>query len=246
MQTASSNRELFRDASGHGVIVFDPARLRQASPELFAARAYGAHAQPVQGQGGRGAAWFVSGAMGEGVLRHYRRGGWMARVSSDSYLWLGEQQVRSFREFALLHRLAAAGLPVPAPITAMYRRSGLVYRAAILVERVSGAHSFAQSVSQLRGQAPWTIVGAAIASCHRLHAHHADLNSHNVLISAAQKAWLIDWDKGHIEAGIGHWCERVLDRLQRSLRKECPDVPESEIIVGMKQLREAHEAGLQA
>ena len=85
-----------------------------------------------------------------------------------------------------------------------------------------------------------------LESGDRLHAHHADLNSHNVLISAAQKAWLIDWDKGHIEAGIGHWCERVLDRLQRSLRKECPDVPESEIIVGMKQLREAHEAGLQA
>lgn len=47
MPTASMKRQPFRDARGQGVIVFDPARVRQAVPGLFEATTYGADAQPV-------------------------------------------------------------------------------------------------------------------------------------------------------------------------------------------------------
>ena len=97
--TASGSRQSFRDAGGQGTIVFDPARLGQATPALFDPGSYGARAHAVQDKGGRGAAWFVQGEFGDGVLRHYRRGGWMAHASKDAYWWRGERRVRSLHEF---------------------------------------------------------------------------------------------------------------------------------------------------
>jgi 3-deoxy-D-manno-octulosonic acid kinase len=79
---AVERQQPFRDARGPGAIVFDPARLRQAEPAMLEPEYWGARAEPVSGQGGRGAAWFVSGDDGDAVLRHYRRGGFMARGKS--------------------------------------------------------------------------------------------------------------------------------------------------------------------
>jgi 3-deoxy-D-manno-octulosonic acid kinase len=244
MQSAGDKQQPFRDADGEGSIVFDPARLRQAERALFDPQAWGAAAQPVHGRGGRGAAWFVDGEFGAGVLRQYRRGGWAARASRDGYLWQGEARVRSLREFALLRRLHALGLPVPAPIAAWYLRRGWRYRAAILVERIAPARSLAEAVNS--GEAPWPAVGSAIAQFHRQQAHHADLNANNILLDAANRPWLIDWDRGRIESGPGDWSGRVLDRLQRSLRKECAQLPPAALAAGLARLRAAHDRELAA
>ena len=244
MHADGDHTQAFRAADGEGSIVFDPARLRQANPALFDPAAYGADARPVRGRGGRGAAWFVDGEFGAGVLRHYRRGGWAARASKDGYLWQGKARVRSLREFALLKRLRDGGLPVPAPIAAWYLRRGWRYRAAIIVERIPGAGSLVEAVNA--GTAPWAAVGAAIARCHRQRAHHADLNANNILLDRAGEPWIIDWDRGRVERAQGEWMQRVLDRLQRSLVKECATVPHTRLAEGMAQLRAAHARELAA
>jgi 3-deoxy-D-manno-octulosonic acid kinase len=236
----------FRDAHGRGEIVFDPTLLRQAETSLFVPAHYGANAQPVGDQGGRGAAWFVRGEFGEGVLRHYRRGGWMARLSEDTYLWRGRAQVRSLREFALLRNMRAAGLPVPTPLAAAYSRSGISYRADLLMQRIPEVESFLDLVRSRQALAPWREVGATIARFHRHGLHHADLNAHNLLVDSNNKVFLIDWDKGRAESAPGPWCDRVLERLQRSLRKWLPDVSGDTIAAGMRDLRAAHEKGLKS
>lgn len=242
--TETSHRLDLRDARGQGAIVFDPARLRQAGAELFDPAHYGERAQPVSGSGGRGAAWFVRNDVGDAVLRHYRRGGWVARLSRDAYWWSGEDKVRSFREFRLTQHLRRLGLPVPAPLAAAYWRRGPVYRAALLVERLGGARSFVQDVRAAGLQAPWAEAGATIARCHAVRAHHADLNANNLLVDPVGQVWLIDWDKGRVEPGRGPWCGAVLDRLERSLRKL--GVPESIVVEGMRLLRATHDRELAA
>jgi 3-deoxy-D-manno-octulosonic acid kinase len=242
----SLGRQMFRDAGGQGAIVFDPMRLSQAGPILFSPGSYGDSARMVLGQGGRGSAWFVRGAFGAGVLRHYRRGGWMARLSDDAFLWRGEAHVRSFSEFALLAELTRVGLPVPAPIAAYYRKANGRYRAAILVTRIYAVANFAAAVAQAPGSAPWSAAGKAIALCHRARAHHADLNGHNLLVDGAGEVHVIDWDKGRIEPTVGNWCRRSLDRLERSLLKHCPQVPAERIAEGMVELRGRHDVELQS
>ena len=130
---------------------------------------------------GRGAAWFVAGS-GRWVLRHYRRGGWISRWSTDRYLWGGEARVRSFAEWRLLALLNSRGLPVPKPVAARYRRAGPWYRCDLITERIAGA----QPLSAVLMQAPltegaWRGIGAAVARLHAAGADHADLNAHNIL-----------------------------------------------------------------
>ena len=245
-QRAGGSPEPSRHADGPVQIVFDPTRLRQADASLFDPLRYGERAQAVRGRGGRGAAWFVQGPFGDAVLRHYQRGGWMASVSRAAYLWQGERHVRSLREFAMLRLMAQRSLPVPAPIAACYRRQAWYYQAAILVQRVHQAESFAMRAASQGLHAPWAAVGAAIGRCHREGAHHADMNANNVLIDVADAVCLIDWDKGVIENAPGAWCSRVLARLQRSLRKECPRLPASEVAAGMQLLRTAHDQACRA
>lgn len=235
----------FHDARGKGGIVFDPARLRQADWRVFEPGTY-ANAQPVDGEGGRGSAWFVEGEAGPAVLKNYRRGGWMARFSADGYLWLGRDRVRSVREFELLRRMHESGLPVPAPIAAGWRRSGLVYRACLLTQRIAGVESLVASVRRRGRDAPWAAVGAIVARFHNGGLRHADLNAHNVLVDDDVDAYVIDWDKATTEPGAGAWCEAVLARLERSLRKQLPEVAAEILDDGMQRLRAAHAAGLRA
>lgn len=237
----------FRDAYGQGEIVFDPTRLRQADRSLFDPGHYGNEARAIGGQGGRGSAWFVRGEFGDGVLRHYRRGGWMARISEDEYLWRGRSQVRSLREFALLREMHRAGLPVPAPLAAAYSRSGARYRADLLMQRLVDVVPFLDLVRSRMANAPWRQVGATIARFHARGLQHADLNAHNLLIADENaEVFVIDWDKGSVEPAPGPWCDRVLDRLQRSLRKWLPDVADEIIVAGMRELRAAHAQGLKS
>jgi 3-deoxy-D-manno-octulosonic acid kinase len=208
----------FRDARGDGAIVFDGARLRQATQEWLDPEHWDNRAEPVR-DGGRGAAWFVSGTFGDAVLRRYRRGGVAARLSRDRYLWLGRDRVRSAAEFRLLGQLRAAGLPVPAPLVAGWWRRGAFYRQAILIERIPGARSLASWLPGRVAEAPWAAVGRTLARFHRHRLDHADLNAHNILVDGNGAVWLIDLDRGVLRDADGAWREGNLDRLQRSLAK---------------------------
>lgn len=214
---ADLDAQPFRDERGTGAIVFDRARLPQASAAWLDPAHWSDAAEPVA-RGGRGAAWFVSGDFGQAVLRHYRRGGLAARLSSDRYLWLGEARVRSLAEFRLMSELHAAGLRVPAPLLAGYWRDGIGYRAAILVERVQGARSFAEWLSQPESPA-WEAAGLSIAHLHHAGVEHADLNANNLLVDPMGRVWIIDFDRGVRRSPESGWREANLRRLARSLAK---------------------------
>lgn len=200
--------------TAEGAILFDRTRMAQADAALFDPRR-GAP-DTVQTRGGRGAVWSVRGDFGEGVLRHYRRGGLVARLVRDRYPWHGEDATRAFREFRLLAELVARGLPVPRPLAAHYRRAGLTYRADLLTELVPEARTYAERVAEA---ALWPSVGRMLARFHRDGVWHADLNAHNVLVDARDQVWLIDFDRGRLRAPESSWHETNLLRLRRSLLK---------------------------
>jgi len=165
------------------------------------------------GAGGRQAAWFVQGPFGQGVLRHYRRGGLVAKVLKNQYLWLGAARTRSFAEFEVLSWMHARGLPVPGMVAAACWRSGLVYRAAIIVERLPGVTPLAVGLGHAQA------VAEAVRDMHEAGVWHADLNAFNILLDQAGKAWLIDFDRARRTRMTPARRQANLLRLRRSLIK---------------------------
>ena len=228
----------FRDSRGYGAILFDRSQVRQPEPDWFSPDHWGDAAQAVA-EGGRGGAWFIQTGEGDAFLRHYLRGGLVAVFSRDRHLWRGINRVRSFAEFRLLRILREKKLPVPMPFAAWYRREGLHYRAAILMQQLPGVQPLAALAAQ--GQAPWEEAGLLVARFHRAGLDHADLNAHNLLFDPQGSGWVIDFDRSQLRIPATAWREGNLRRLQRSLRKQRAARSEAEVDADFARLRSAYD-----
>lgn len=176
--------------------------------------------QKLQGQAhGRGAVAFIDAGETGWVLRHYRRGGLVAKLITDHYLWLGLEQSRAFREWRLLAQLRARELPVPAPVAAHVVRSWAGYRADLITVRIADAQTLAQQLLQQRlPPVQWQELGTLVARFHAEGVYHHDLNAHNIMLGADGCFWLIDFDKGRLRKP-GAWQKANCSRLLRSLNK---------------------------
>lgn len=169
---------------------------------------------------GRGGVPFLVTPVGTCALRHYRRGGLVARLVADRYLWTGAERTRAFREFRLLAKLANAGLPVARPVAARYQRGGLSYRADLLTRRIERARTLARQIDASGATAALAArVGETIACFHVAGAWHADLNANNIMVDSAGSVWLIDFDRGRLRSPSPSWQRSNLARLRRSLAK---------------------------
>jgi 3-deoxy-D-manno-octulosonic acid kinase len=201
-----------------GGIVYDAARMRKPEVAMFSREYWESRNALEEFAGGRGSVSALRAPEGDWILRHYRRGGFAAKISSDRYLWRGANATRSFREWRLLAQLQRLGLPVPAPVAARFERNGLLYRADIITVRLPNAVTLAQAI---RGGAldatTWRRIGHTIARFHAAGVQHADLNANNIMLVDAA-VYLLDFDRGRIRVR-GSWEADVLARLKRSLEK---------------------------
>ncbi len=210
--------EVKREALPRGAMLYDASRVSNLQGDWFTP----AHWQSLGGiesaASGRGAAYYVSAAGRRYVLRRYRRGGLAARVSAERYAWWGENQTRPFAEWQLTYSLHRAGLPVPAPIAAHYRRAGLTYTGEIITERLATVGSLAECLGTgALSILTWISIGRCIRRFHDLGVCHADLNAQNILLSE-EGVYLIDFDRCQLRSP-GLWRDANLVRLRRSLEK---------------------------
>jgi len=211
--------EVKRSVLPGGAMLYDTSRVSGLSADWFEARYWAARREIEATARGRGAALYINGGDGRRyVLRHYRRGGSVARIFGDRYFWRDEQSTRPFVEWQLTYRLHRAGLPVPAPIAARYRRRGLLYTGDLITERLAVVGSLASCLATgALSVLTWVGIGRCIRRFHDLGVCHADLNAHNILLSDEQ-VYLIDFDRSELR-GAGLWRDANLVRLRRSLEK---------------------------
>jgi 3-deoxy-D-manno-octulosonic acid kinase len=168
---------------------------------------------------GRGEVLIVEHGDESWVLRHYRRGGLVARFVDDHYLWLGAERTRAFREWRLLRALHAAGLPVPNPVAAHVYRTGVIYTADIITEYLPDTRKLSWFIAQGRAPAAcWRRIGAMIRAVHDHGVDHPDLTAHNILLDGAGNAFLVDFDNAEFKSP-GAWQRIGMERFNRSLRK---------------------------
>lgn len=199
---------------------FDPHHLSQVSAQTFNPAAHASGTALATGSG-RGPALLIQQDGHGYVLRHYRRGGLVARLSDDRFWHAAPHNSRAMREFTLLRLMRSWQLPVPEPIAASHRPRGLFfYEADILVGLIPDSANVVQWL-QRRAlvETEWQALGHAIRRLHGRQVFHSDLNAHNLLLDGAGQAWVVDFDKCAVRPGE-HWKPRNLDRLLRSLRKE--------------------------
>lgn len=203
------------------------------APHVLAASWFNEHTQaPSAAPGsGRGQAKLVDVAGDRWVVRHYRRGGLMARWLKDWFWGRSVHSGRAMREFVLLRHLCALGLPVPAPMAARHQQHGLGHRCDIAVRWVPNSQNLVERLQAGTVSASeWAALGQAIRRLHNAQVFHSDLNAHNFLLDDQGQAWVVDFDKCRLRAGDS-WKADNLARLHRSLCKErtrLPGLPWSE------------------
>jgi 3-deoxy-D-manno-octulosonic acid kinase len=173
---------------------------------------------------GRHITWFIQPPQelddSAWVLRHYYRGGLIAKLTDDQFVYTGMKQTRGFREVSLLQTMLEMGLPVPKPIGARVTRKGLFYTADLLMEKIQAKDLVAKLKVGRLSEELWGNVGKTIASFHQKGIYHADLNAHNILLDEAEQCWLIDFDRCEQRAIHSDWQQQNIQRLKRSFVKE--------------------------
>lgn len=199
-------------------VLHDTSLLPGITEELF-------QPQQLQHQGavtttrtGRRTTYFLRFSGLDLVLRHYWRGGWIARLSKDRYLWTGFSRTRPVKEWLLLRDLVELQLPVPRPIAARVMRHGLRYSGDLVTVTIPESIPLDEQIrKKLDTPVLWRRIGSTVARFHNAGAWHADLNVRNILIGPDNEVWLIDWDRGRL--GVRRGLEGNLERLRRSLDK---------------------------
>lgn len=209
-------------------MLYDASRVGNAEPAWFERGWWARRGEVSDSAEGRGAAAFINVDGRLLLLRQYRRGGAIARLSTDQYFWRSADSTRSFVEWHMLYVMRRAGLPVPVPLAACYRRVGRFgYRAWLLLEQIEDVVSLG---ARLRaGPLPllsWIAVGRCLRRFHEDGVYHADLNAHNILLRGDEDVWLVDFDRGQLRKP-GLWCDGNLVRLRRSIEKLTGRLPES-------------------
>ncbi|MHB1193432.1 MAG: lipopolysaccharide kinase InaA family protein [Longimicrobiales bacterium] len=181
---------------------------------------------------GRGRTWAVSApapgpAHARGwVVRHYHRGGLVARWLRDRYLAVGET-----RPVAELRASLAASLreiPTPAVVAGAVHPAGAFYRADLVTEEIAGGVDLAEVLfgEERAAVAPLpalTAAGALVRKLAEAGVRHADLNARNVVLQPTGdgiRAWVVDMDGCGFTAAFDPAAgEAMRRRLERSLRK---------------------------
>jgi 3-deoxy-D-manno-octulosonic acid kinase len=177
---------------------------------------------------GRGAAYAVETGAGTWVVRHYRRGGAVARLLGDRYARLGE--ARPLRELTASAAARSRGVPTPEVLAAVIYPAGAFYRADLATAYVPDSADLAETtLGPAREDGPgrlqaWWAAGSLLRTAFDAGIEHADLNLRNILITRTADgvgALLLDLDRAIVHPGPVSAATRaaLLRRLHRSRRK---------------------------
>lgn len=179
---------------------------------------------------GRGKVYFFETNGLPCVLRHYFRGGLVAKLSRDSFAFTSVESSRCYQELKILGVLHENGINVPKAVGARIVKNAFSYQADIITQAIPNCHELHELLQRKSvANEHWRSIGAQIRKMHDLQVCHDDLNVKNVLLNDKQQVYLIDFDKCIIkrneskEAGSKRtesWKRPNLERFLRSIHKQ--------------------------
>jgi 3-deoxy-D-manno-octulosonic acid kinase len=207
------------EALGRTLVIYDAGRFSACDPQWFDEAYYRAHGGIVHSTTGRGGVLLLERPEETWVLRHYHRGGFVANLVYDHYLWTGREGNRAFREWRLLAHMQGLALPAPRPIAARVVREGPLYQADIVTRFIPDTRPLSSLIRTATvAEEQWRSIGAMLREFHRHGVDHPDLTAHNVLVGPMPSVFLVDFDNAKLRPP-GPWSRVGVARFERSLRK---------------------------
>ena len=202
------------------IILYDDRLMNEIDENIFETDFWKMDKEAQPQSMGRGTVYFVKIQDQPCVLRHYNRGGLVAKLTLDKYLWMGEHNTRSFKEWHLLNDMVKKQLPVPAPVAARYVRNGIYYKADIITREIPDIESLSDKLlGNSMTEQLWENIGECIAKFHNHGVFHMDLNVENIQIDQNTQVFLLDFDKSKVSEPLRRLSDSNLMRLKRSIAK---------------------------
>jgi 3-deoxy-D-manno-octulosonic acid kinase len=204
---------------GRRWVLFNPELMQLPKDDYFSCTVMKTKGLLTGRADGRGETCFYRAEDKTWALRHYLRGGFIARFLHDQYLGLRLKKTRAWEEWHLLNQMQALKLPVPKPVAASVIKSGLFYRADLITEFLDNTETLSDILENSNIDASvWLELGKVVRLFHNHSVFHSDLNARNILLDENKKIYLIDFDRCSFKQG-DDWKENNLNRLKRSLLK---------------------------
>jgi RIO-like serine/threonine protein kinase len=157
--------------------------------------------------------------LGNMVVKHYRRGGWVRRIVEDKYLRWGSPRCRI--EFDMLLEVRRYSVVVPEPI-AFACQGHVFYRCWLVMRQIPSPQNLAE-MSRVDLSSALAAVPSVADQIRRLIQHgiwHVDLHPGNVLVDPRRRTYLIDFDRAkRIRSAPSRLQHRYLRRWRRAVEK---------------------------
>lgn len=204
---------------GQRWVLYNPQLMSSIKEDYFNCSTMKTNGMLIGSADGRGETCFYTAEDNIWALRHYLRGGFIARFLRDQYLGLRLEKTRAWQEWHLLNKMQSLGLPVPKPVAASVIKSGIFYRADLITEYLEKTETLSDILENNKVNSDiWHSLGKVIRLFHDNSVFHSDLNARNILLDQNEKIYLIDFDRCSFKEG-DDWKEENLNRLKRSLMK---------------------------
>jgi Lipopolysaccharide kinase (Kdo/WaaP) family. len=167
----------------------------------------------------------LPGACGRVVVRHNMRGGWMARINRDLFVF----PTRGLRELLNSLRLRTLGVSTPEVVAYVsYPLRWILRRSDVATREIPHGHDLSVVLAEVRDhdhrRMVFDAIGKLLRALAQAGAYHQDLNLKNILLTAGEgeglDAHVLDVDRVRFSSsGSPLVANANLDRLIRSLSK---------------------------
>ena len=137
--------------------------------------------------------------IGPVVIKHYRRGGLVRHLMKRRYFT--GRKTRCQSEYDLLCSVRDLGIHAPEPVAFAYR-GRLVYLAWLITRQIEHPQSLAR-ISLKDEKRARRVMKSVVAQSLLLidhHIRHVDLHPGNVVVDRDDRVFLLDFDRGYIDA----------------------------------------------
>ena len=152
-------------------------------------------------------------------LKHYIRGGFIAKISYDRYIFNSLASTRAVKEYNFLNTMNNKGLPVPKAAALQVITNHFTYKADLITCKIENEGTLYEFVKDNKmTRALWNALSTTIEKFYQENVYHSDLNAKNIIIDKDNNFFLLDFDNSYFFYDKKLFTKSIF-RLERSLKK---------------------------